>query len=413
MAQVCMIVHQNYFRDGRVKRYVDTLLQSGLQVDVIGLSSSDYDDHPHTDGLRVYTLPMKKEASSTRAYLIEYLRALLMFTGWLLILYARNRYRVIHVHNMPDFLIFCALIPRLFGARLILDIHDPMPEFYMSKYAEPRPDRPVIRLMRWQERLSAALAHAVITANSNFKRNLIVRGVHADKITVVNNLPDTTIFSHNPVTRDTHDDFVLIYPGTIAPRYGLHVAVQAIPLLISAIPNVRLRIIGGRNDYSDELQALARDLGVSEHLEILPAVPIAAVPVHLQRADIGIYPALPDPHMSIATPSKVLEFAFMGLPVIASRLDVLVDMLPEQSVLFVEPGNAQSFAKAVLDLYRDPARRADLVKTMDSGFVKQRTWEKEAAVYKAVLAPWLSGFPDGRQPMAENQGRSEPIERHL
>jgi hypothetical protein len=45
------------------------------------------------------------------------------------------RYNLVHVHNMPDVLVFEAFIPRVCGARVILDLHDPMPEL-MIKYLE-------------------------------------------------------------------------------------------------------------------------------------------------------------------------------------------------------------------------------------------------------------------------------------
>jgi hypothetical protein len=49
-------------------------------------------------------------------------------------LHKQNRYDVIHIHNMPDFLVFAAWYPKLTGAKLILDIHDVVPELFASKF---------------------------------------------------------------------------------------------------------------------------------------------------------------------------------------------------------------------------------------------------------------------------------------
>ncbi len=170
-------------------------------------------------------------------YLLAFDVALLLFVVRLLILYLRHRYQVIHVHNMPDYLVFAALIPRVFGARVILDIHDPMPEFYMSRY--PKTQSTIVgRLLRLQERISANLAHAVITANTRFRDNLVSRGIPADRVTVVNNVPDPAVFTralHKNVGRGDRP-FTLIYAGTIAPRYGLDIAIRALPRLAGRIP---------------------------------------------------------------------------------------------------------------------------------------------------------------------------------
>jgi glycosyltransferase involved in cell wall biosynthesis len=388
MLKVCMVVHQNYYQDGRVRRYVDTLLGAGADVDVICLRSAQAATQSQTPNPRVYAIPMTKGTGNSRGgYLLEYFRGFILFAAWLVVLYARKRYHVIHVHNMPDFLIFTALIPRLFGARLVLDIHDPMPEFYMSKYDDPQPDRLMVRIMRLQEKASAGLAHAVITANPNFKNNLIQRGISAAKITVISNLPDTALFDRDKYhdTQPTGEDFTLIYPGTLAPRYGLDVAVRAIPLLIERIPRLRLVFIGPESEYRQELVQLAQRLGVSQYVQCKPVMPIHEIPGQMAQADLGIYPALPDPHMDIATPSKVLEFAVMGLPVVASRIKVLESLFGDDAIMFFTPGDASDFADCVLQLHANPARRAELVRNADRVFVHVHRWIDEEDRYLRLL----------------------------
>ncbi|GAG09546.1 unnamed protein product, partial [marine sediment metagenome] len=255
------------------------------------------------------------------SYLVEYGKAFVLFSAWLLKLFARNRYHVVHVHNMPDFLAFAAIIPRIFGAKIILDIHDPMPEFYLSKYKD-RANGVAVRLLQVEEKLSSMLAHAVITANPRFKARLVERGMCADKITVINNVADPSVFSrdkHKGECRGDGQHFTLIYPGTIAPRYGLDVAIRALPLLLPKIPQIRLVILGAYAPHGDELGELAQRIGVSSYVQFRPAIPVDEVAQQLVQADIGIYPALPDPYMDLITPVKVLEFAIMGIPIVASR----------------------------------------------------------------------------------------------
>ena len=81
-------------------------------------------------------------------------------------LFFRKRYDIIQVHTMPDFLVFAALVPKLFGAKVILDVHDLMPELYMCKFrAGPR--HFIIRLITWVERRSIGFAHQAIAVHDS------------------------------------------------------------------------------------------------------------------------------------------------------------------------------------------------------------------------------------------------------
>src|SRR5207247_8680052 len=72
-------------------------------------------------------------------------------------LHVKRRYDVVQVHTMPDFLVFAALIPKLLGAKIILDVHDLMPELYAAKFGVPK-ENWLIRLITWVVRRSVALA---------------------------------------------------------------------------------------------------------------------------------------------------------------------------------------------------------------------------------------------------------------
>lgn len=387
VVNVCMVVHQYYDQDARVIRYAEALADLGICVDILGVRKSGQPQRRAKDNIRVYEIPLSREGKFQANYFVQYTLAVLLFTLWLLRLHLQRRYKVIHVHNMPDFLIFSALIPRLLGARLILDIHDPMPEFFMSKYNETRQNSRLVKLMRWQERLSARIAQAVITANTSFKNNLIQRGIPSQKITVVNNIADPKIF--DPARHQRHPGhegrFILLYPGTIAPRYGLDVAIRALPALIPDIPGICLRIIGPHNAHADELRQLSQQQGVADYVEILPAIPLEAVPVEMLTATVGIYTALPDPHMEIATPSKTLEYAAMRLPMVASRLKAVEVIFTEDEVVFFPPGDSDAFAQCILNLYRHPEKRQEMIKSMDAGITQKHTWNRELQAYLQVL----------------------------
>jgi glycosyltransferase involved in cell wall biosynthesis len=121
--------------------------------------------------------------------------------------------------------------------------------------------------------------------------------------------------------------------------------------------------------------------------------------LEIAHADIGIYTARSSPHMDIAIPGKILEYALMGIPVIASRLRVLENLFTESSILFFEPGNDSQFACYVLELFENPARREELVQNMDRTFVRTQNWENEKREYFNVLRRLL---PQGLIPQGDD-----------
>jgi glycosyltransferase involved in cell wall biosynthesis len=391
--RICMLVHKHYYMDARVRRYAEALADHGVLVDVLCPRAAQLSLTGRRDAVRVFPIPCTHREGSVRRHLFEYLGALILYTHRLLVLHLKNRYQIIHVHNMPDFLVFAALLPRLLGAKLILDIHDPMPEFYISKY-QVRSNGLAVRVMRWQEKLSALLVHSVITANSHFRANVVHRGIPAAKVSVVRNLPDPRIFNrmaNRPRGRPTTDPFTLIYPGTIAPRYGLEVAIQALPFLIEHIPTVRLIIIGSGEKHLAELQNLAEALGVSPWVQFSGSISGEEVARQLDQADVGIYPALPDAHMSIAMPTKVYEYAVMGLPVIASRLRVLEEVFSDAAVLFFEPGDVVQFATRVRELFESSVKRDELVRNADCILARGHSWYDDRDLYLRLVNNLLTG----------------------
>jgi glycosyltransferase involved in cell wall biosynthesis len=378
-----MIVHKNYYSDPRVKRYVNSLLNLGVSVDVICNAKPGDRFQEKLDLLKVYTIPLVHHHSSKTYYLFEYAVAFILYFFKLTLLHLRNHYDVIHVHNIPDFFVFTAILPKLLGARIILDIHDPMPELYLSKFGG-HVNGFISRVIQLQEKISCSMANSVITANSNFKANLVKRGIPPGKISVVNNVPNSLLFNRNAYINQRHskkESFTLIYPGTLAPRYGLEISIKALVELIPKIPQICLVVIGGYSSYQETLVQLANQLGVISHVQFNPIVPVEEVPYILAGADVGIYPALCSPHMNIATPTKVLEYAYMGIPIIASRLKILEDLFGDSAIKYFEPGNSKQFAECVLELFETPALREELVRNADREYIQKNSWENEFNVY--------------------------------
>jgi len=384
-----MLVHQNYYIDQRVIRYAEGLLEQKHSVDVICARERGQARQKTNKGsIRVTAIPIA-HGNSAKAleFFTEYSLAFFFYflaISWQFLI---HRYDVIHVHNMPDILVFTALLPRLFGAKVILDIHDPVPEFYQSKF-QAKEDGKLVKLLQLEENFSIRFSHAVICANENFRDNIMNRGTNPEKITVVRNFPDRKVYDRDRFRATQQKDsqkFILIYPGTIAPRYGLDTAIRAVNFVRNGNPSIELRIIGQENAHKQALRDLVTKLAVEEWVKILPAVSMDEVPATLVNADVGIYPAFPDAHMDIAIPTKVLEFTVMGLPVIASRLTVIDQLFKNGRLFSFAPGDVDEFVSVIRQCMEDRDQLSEAVAINDVNLLPEWQWDLEKIKYFSLL----------------------------
>ena len=130
-----MVAYAFYERDNRVMRYAETLAKRGDQVDVISLHLQGLADPGIRNGVRILHVQngrLTRKASSCICSRVSlfFLRAMIHVSAS----HIRKPYQLVHVHSVPDFLVFTAWLPRLMGAKVILDLHDLLPEFYADKF---------------------------------------------------------------------------------------------------------------------------------------------------------------------------------------------------------------------------------------------------------------------------------------
>ncbi len=223
-------------------------LLAGYQVDVICVREKGASTKETFNGVNITRIPILRRRATLYRYMLEY-TTFFVCVAFLLVLRMRKRYDVIHVNNMPDFLVFSTLIPKMFGAKIVLDVHDPMAEVFISKY-EIREDSPVVRLLRWQQKISLRYCHHALTVTEVMKE-LLQRQSGYTPISVVLNVPDERVFERpqqDLSVRKSEEQFTLLYTGTISARYGLDIAVEAVALLKDRIPGLRLRLVGEGDD---------------------------------------------------------------------------------------------------------------------------------------------------------------------
>lgn len=382
-----MVVHAYYpLGETRVQRQAQALIRGGHVVDVICLWEGWEPDVEIIDGITVYRLPVRRKRSNAASgQLCEYLNFFVRAGIKLTHLHAEHRYHTVQVHNLPDFLVFATFVPKLAGARVILDLHDLMPEFYSARSGSGMQSADV-RFIALQESLACRFADHVITVTEPWRQTLIARGVPAHKVSVVMNVADDAIFHPaarvNPRRNNGH--FNLIYHGNLSRRYGLDLAIRAVGLARNRIPALHLVLHGG-GEAADELRALASQLDLNDCVTFsTDGVPTQELPALISRGDVGVVPYRSDVFTDGILPTKLMEYVALGLPVIAARTSAIRTYFGDNMVEFFSPNDPVDLARCIVTLYENPERRRQLVQCSEE-FVRQYSWSQIASEYVNLI----------------------------
>ena len=378
-----MVAYSDYISDARIRREAESLAQRGDRVDLVCLPHRCGSTRTTLNDVHLFPLNIRRyRGSSNLRYLWSYFT---FFWGALLLVswrHLRFRYDLVQVHTMPDFMVFTALVPRLTGAAVLLDVHDLMPELYMSKFKLNRKHR-LIRAITNIERASVGFAHRAIAVHQPHLDALVAHGNSMDRFEILINTPDPSVFG-SPINRDTGDSFKLVYHGTISRRHGLEMALRATSLARRQIPTLKLSIIGDGDDL-DRLMNLAEELGLDGTVEFSRgSVPVHELPSLLAGAHLGIVPLEKDSFTQYMLPVKLMEYVALGIPAIVTRTKTIEHYFNDSMVEYISGGSAEELAESIVRLYRAPKRRQEMARCADE-FTKRHNWSKQKLVYYRLV----------------------------
>ena len=356
-----MIAYTNYTTDARVRREAETLARYDNEVVFLSLSENGKPQTHEMNGVVVKELPVHKyRGKSTASYMLSYVKFLIAASAVCTRLMMKGAVEVVHVHNMPDFLVFAGIVPRVLGRKLILDVHDSMPETYGSKFEKP--SRLLSKALCLEESVCCRLAQRVICVNDIQRHALVSRGVPEEKTCVLLNVPDHHIFTRNrgPI-RTTNSAgngrFRLVYHGTVDRVLGIDVAIEAVCRLLNEIPGLEFHVLGTGSDL-DEFASFSEKLGVGDCVHFSRKMfPVHDLPELLKDMDVGIVPNRPTRATELMLPVKLLEYVVLGIPIVAARLKTIQHYFTDEMVSYFEPGDVDSLAKAILALYKGREKR--------------------------------------------------------
>ena len=374
-----MVVFSSYPADPRPRRAAEALLKEGMSIDLICEGDESLPKRERTEALTITRVPLQHTRGGALWYAYQYF----VFVAWSAAIFAwrtlRRRYDLIYVHNMPDILVASALIPRLLGAKVILDQHDPMPELMMTIFGKRETSLPV-RVIRKLEKWSIARADLVITVNEACRKIFSARSCGAEKIAVVMNCPDAEIFPFRSALSyplpAQGAPFVIMYHGSLVERNGLDLAVEAMARLVISVPNAELRVYGRSTSYLEQVIERARALGLERHVRYLGGRKLEALPDEIEQCDLGVIPNQRNTFTDINTPTRIFEYLALGKPVIAPSTAGICDYFGEGSLYFFESGDAANLAKSMELVAANPAEARETAHRGQQVYLKHM-WTNE------------------------------------
>lgn len=376
--------------DRRVWQEARTLTASGYTVSIICPKGKGYEkSYEEIDGIAIHRHSLPVEADRWYGYAVEYLWAFCaqMFLS-MRVLTGRG-FDVIHACNPPDTIFLVAWFYRLFGKKFLFDHHDINPELYEAKFG--RRDF-FYKLMVWLERLTFKTASVSIATNESYRRIAIERGgMSPEKVFVVRSGPSLDrlkILPPNPALKKGRK-YLVGYVGVMGRQEGIDLLLQSVRYIVydKGREDVHFGLVGGGTELN-AMQALAKELGIAEHVTFTGRVPDAELLAMLNTADVCVNPDVANEMNDKSTMNKIMEYMALGKAIV--QFDLTEGRFSAQeSSLYARRNDPIDMADKILSLLDDEDRRLSMGNFGRLRVANELSWDHEVpnllAAYEAVF----------------------------
>lgn len=390
---VGVVLFSNYLADPRPRRAAEILAGHGANVEVICLrANEDEPGHETVNGVGIRRVPLKRQRGGKASYIYQYSAFTFAALFLLTVRSFRRRYHLIHVHNMPDVLVFSALVPKILGAKVILDLHDPMPELMLTIFKLP-PESFSVRMLKRLEKWSTGFANVVVTVNLASKRIYSSRSCAPEKIRVVMNSPNEEYFPFRPPSPAAPNgkpggQFTIMYHGSLLQRNGLDLAVQALETVRKTIPGATLVVCGERTPFFDMVMATAGQRGLQGAVRYLGMKKREEIAEVIDRCDVGIIPNHRSIFTEMNTPTRIFEYLSRGKPVVTPRARGIQDYFGDQDLVYFELGDAGDLARKIEYVHSHADAARETVARGQKIYLTHR-WSQESRGFVDTVAGLL------------------------
>jgi glycosyltransferase involved in cell wall biosynthesis len=390
--RVAMVTFSPYPFDPRPRRAIDALVSEGASVDLVCLASGNAPRREKVKGVDVLRIPINHDRRGKLQYAYRYSAFILISSVIFAVRALARRYDLVYVHNMPDILVLSAMIPKALGAKVVLDLHDPMPELMKTIFEVPD-DSKSVQLLKRIEKFSIGCSDLTITVNVACKRIFSNRSCSAEKIAVVMNSPDDRIVPFREVSfdeianRPAQKPFVIMYHGSLVERNGLDLAIDALARVRSVIPTAELRVFGAKTSFLDRMMEFAKEKNVQDIVHFLGPRRLEDLVSEIAKCDLGVIPNQRNAFTDINTPTRIFEYLALGKPVIAPSTPGITDYFDANSLLFFQSGDAGDLARQIEYAFAHPNELFEIA-LRGQAVYREHTWQQE----RETLLDRISGI---------------------
>lgn len=389
--RICMLAYSFYETDARIKQYATALVERGDIVDVIALRRPDQPARSVLNGVNVFRIQTRKiNERGPLTYLFRILRFLISAALFIARRQFHEKYRLIHVHSVPDFLVFAAIVPKLLGTPVVLDIHDVLPEFYASKFHLPQ-DSFMFRCLVLVERWSIAFANHAIVANHLWCERVAKRCGMPQKCSPIRNYPARGLFNPNIRSR-SNGKFLITYPGSLNWHQGVDVAITAFAKIKDQMPDAEFHIYG-EGPAKTSLIRLADSLGLGDRVTFHGLLPTEQIVQVMADTDLAVEPKRSSSQFgNEALSMKIFEFMAVGVPLVVSRTRIHQYYYSDSLVNYYDGDDDEELASKIVQLRKNAELRREQVANALK-YVETHSWDVEKNEYLCIVDSLVANEP--------------------
>jgi len=371
--KLCHVSFSPFPADPRIRRYVNCLIAAGYKVFVICIGDNTELKHESLPNLEIFRLNISKKRSSYIRRVYEYVMFFLKAGIKSTTLFFKHKIKLFHTHNLPDFVVFTALIPKIFGAKIIFDMHELTPEAMMMR-ENIGENSFIVRLSKFIEKISVKTANFHITIHDIASDILSARN-KTEFVQIINGVEIKELAG---LERKPGNDFNIVYHGTINPNLNLGLILDALNVIkqtMGAEEFSKMKfVLYGTGPSLTGLIDKAEKLGLGNNFSYKGALKHDEMLNELCTASLSVYPPLNNIYTEICYPIKITELINLGIPVIVSRYKTICYYYPEECFFYFDAGDINGLVKQILSVKNNPVLVSEKVKAAKEAY-KKVSWE--------------------------------------
>ncbi len=396
--------------DRRVWQEALALRSAGYRVCVISPATKL---HPKLaelrEGINIYRYPQLIEGSRYLGLIAEYLWSFICIFCLTIFVQIRRGFHAIMIANPPEIFFPIIWMWRAFGKKTIFDHHDLTPELFKTKFHVDRSI--VLSFFYFAERRMLKAVHRVISTNESYKAIAMRRGGRsAEDVVVVRNAPDPSRFSvltPEPEWRRSAP-YLVAFLGEIGQQDRVDILIRTIKTIEAALGRDAVHyVLMGAGPHFDNIVAYARAQGVADSITFTGRADNNTICRVLSSADVAIDPCTPSAHANVSTATKIMEYMFFSLPIVA--FDLLETRRSGGDVVcYANADDEAHFARQIVALLLDAERRKVLGVAARQRLDSALSWQVSSAKLISLMSQ-LIGAPHPLPRPEAAEGAEAPL----